>query len=259
MWSRPEPSVTMREPPFNRLRPPCPPHVVAFPVKGQRLPGRQVRCARWSDRLGLRGSGVYRARSDLVRLEEDAGFLPRRDGTGQSRCCGAVRRPYQTGRIERRAGAEGPDPPLRRPGRPRRPLLHGPRGPDVRLRRPQRRRQDHRHADRAGRAGGRRRAGLLARQPDRRADPQAHRLHARRTGPNVSQAARIPARQGHRAAVPSPRRGGGSGLGGGLLMCRGTARSRTGARGPGRPGGCRQGRAPATGRGRGRRGTAARP
>jgi hypothetical protein len=37
---------------------------------------------------------------------------------------------------ERHAGTTRPDPPLRRPGCPRRPLLHGPRGPAVPLRRP---------------------------------------------------------------------------------------------------------------------------
>jgi ABC-type glutathione transport system ATPase component len=36
------------------------------------------------------GPAFYRTKSDLVRPEEDAGFLPRRDGSGQSRCYGAA-------------------------------------------------------------------------------------------------------------------------------------------------------------------------
>jgi hypothetical protein len=37
--------------------------------------------------------GVHIRPSPTLRLEEDAGFLPRRDGTGRSRCYGADRRP----------------------------------------------------------------------------------------------------------------------------------------------------------------------
>ena len=46
--------------------------------------------------------------------------------------------------VERHAGAVGSDPPLRRPDRARRPVVHHRRRADVRVRQPQRCRQDHR-------------------------------------------------------------------------------------------------------------------
>jgi ABC transporter len=53
------------------------------------IPG--IRTLRWIAEGQWRGPAYYRTKSDPVRLEEDAGFLPRRDGTGQSRCYGAAR------------------------------------------------------------------------------------------------------------------------------------------------------------------------
>jgi hypothetical protein len=153
--------------------------------------------------VATRGS---RASGDPVRPEEDAGFLPRRDGSDQSRCYGAAEGLTATraSGAERRAGTAGPDPPLRRPGRPRQPVVHRARAADVRFRRPQRRRQDHRHADRAGRAGGRPRRGAVARPTHELRDAPTHRLPARGPRPNVFSTVR--STRGTAAANPLPAR-----------------------------------------------------
>jgi hypothetical protein len=101
--------------------------------------------------------------SDL-RPEEDAGFLPRRDGTAQPRCYGAARRAW-------RNGAERNDM-LELRGLTRRYgdlvalddlSLTVAEGQMFGVCRPQRRGQDHRHADHPQGAGARRPRGPLAR------------------------------------------------------------------------------------------------
>ena len=46
--------------------------------------------AAMDSRRPARGPAQYPTESDPVRLEEDAGFLPRRDGSDQPRCYGAA-------------------------------------------------------------------------------------------------------------------------------------------------------------------------